>query len=295
MTSPIEENPLFEKEHRLIKRTLTRQQKRLERQLEKAQEDLKNSSQWEKLQHEAELLQSNYPKLKRGMPDIDVWDWVSEKQLKIVLSPKLTPQEQVADRFKQSKKLRKSIPYVEARLQRLEKDLTEVSLWLSELEGICESTVLESWRQRIPLVTSNVPQKKESLVKEKRQSFLEYVSGSGMKIWVGKKASDNETLTFSLAKGLDWWLHAAGVPGSHVVIRTGGKTPDPETLQDAIQLALYYSKAKQAGEGEVSVTQCKYVSRFGKGMVGKVQISKHKNYYARIDPDRLNEIRKRNY
>src|SRR5690606_12269415 len=42
----------------------------------------------------------------------------------------------------------------------------------------------------------------------------------GCEILVGKAAADNDLLTFRVAKPNDWWLHAAGYAGSHVVVRS---------------------------------------------------------------------------
>lgn len=287
---------LFEKECTVIRRALKRDLKRSLSYYDKCKEELASCLRWEEIQHEAELLQSSYAKLKRGMTLIAVWDWNNDAECTIALDPALTPQEEVASRFKRSKKLRKGIPHNEARLKKQEALVTKLQTWLAELDHINELPGLLEWRAKLPLAYSSTPQpiKKERIPPKERAPYLEYISASGIKIWVGRKASDNETLTFSLARGSDWWLHASGVPGSHVVIRTHkGEEPDQETLQDALQLALHYSKAKMRGEGEVSVTQCKYVSRFGKGHVGKVQISKHKNYYARIDPKRFLEMKQR--
>ncbi len=287
---------LFEKEINRIRRALTRQLKRSLIQCDKCREELAICLRWEEIQHEGDLLQSHYAKIKRGMPHITVWDWKTDSNRNITLDPKLTPQEEVAARFKRCKKLRKGIPYTEARLKQHSDLIDKIQEWLAELDNIHEWEALTAWRQHVPLAKpTSLPTKKEKATPKERQPYLEYTSASGAKIWVGRKASDNEKLTFSLAKGSDWWLHASGVPGSHVVIRTvKGQEPDPETLQDAVQLALNYSKAKARGEGEVCMTQCKYVSRFGRGHVGKVQISKHKTVYTRSDPERLKSIKSRN-
>lgn len=51
---------------------------------------------------------------------------------------------------------------------------------------------------------------------------LHYISSDGYDIYVGKNNLQNEELTFKFANGGDWWFHAKGIPGSHVVIKTGG-------------------------------------------------------------------------
>lgn len=291
-----ENNILFEKERIAVKKSLKKLLKRSERQRQKCLEDLIHCEQWEAIQHEAELLQSHYGLLKRGLTQVTLWDWKAENERSIALNPKITPQDEIATRFKNCKKLRKGIPHIETRLSQQNETIKQVEAWLTSLERLHDLNELMLWREKIPLALPQQQQKKKEAVKqEERQPYLEYTSAAGLKIWVGRKASDNEKLTFTLSRGSDWWLHAAGLPGSHVIIRTNkGNDPDYETIQDAIQLAIHYSKAKERGEGEVCVTQRKNVSRFGKGHVGRVQISKHKTYYARIDPTRFQNLKNRN-
>ena len=49
-----------------------------------------------------------------------------------------------------------------------------------------------------------------------------YISSDGFDIYVGKNNYQNEELTFKFATGNDWWFHAKGMPGSHVIVKTNG-------------------------------------------------------------------------
>lgn len=81
---------------------------------------------------------------------------------------------------------------------------------------------------------------------------------AGHEILVGKGAADNDRLTFGLAEPRDFWLHVAGVPGSHVVVRNpDGLAELPrEVLEAAAQLAAFHSKA-QGARGKVEVHVCR--------------------------------------
>lgn len=72
-------------------------------------------------------------------------------------------------------------------------------------------------------------------------------------VLIGKGDADNDRLTFKVASGTDFWLHVAGVPGSHVVIRNPDKVSEPprEVLERAAQLAAWHSKAREGGKVEV--------------------------------------------
>jgi predicted ribosome quality control (RQC) complex YloA/Tae2 family protein len=108
-------------------------------------------------------------------------------------------------------------------------------------------------------------------VSEPRMPYIKYTSADGIEIRVGRSASDNDELScnpvhrdgcklgteFSLCLPLlilllllhtntaNWWLHVAGYPGSHVVIRTDVDDVQErfkETVKDAALLCAVKSK-----------------------------------------------------
>lgn len=80
----------------------------------------------------------------------------------------------------------------------------------------------------------------------------------GWEILVGKGARDNDHLSFRVAEPQDWWLHASGYAGSHVLIRNPDRRDDVprEVVEVAAQLAAYHSKARDA-RGKVEVHLCR--------------------------------------
>lgn len=90
-----------------------------------------------------------------------------------------------------------------------------------------------------------------------------FTSPDGMEVLVGKSASDNDVLTFRLASQRDFWLHAAGASGSHVVVLNpdGLENLPRETLRFAAALAARHSKAKSAGRSMVHVARVKDVGK----------------------------------
>ncbi len=80
----------------------------------------------------------------------------------------------------------------------------------------------------------------------------------GFEVLVGKGARENDALTFRVAEPNDWWMHAAGCPGSHVVIRNPERlaAAPRAVLERAAELAAYYSKARDA-RGKVEIHLCR--------------------------------------
>jgi predicted ribosome quality control (RQC) complex YloA/Tae2 family protein len=94
----------------------------------------------------------------------------------------------------------------------------------------------------------------------------------GYEIYVGKSAANNDELTVRFAKANDYWFHARGSSGSHVVLRWNDpKTKPPkEALRAAASLAAYYSGAKNAKMVPVAYTLKKYVRKPKGAAVGAV-------------------------
>ena len=84
------------------------------------------------------------------------------------------------------------------------------------------------------------------------------VDVDGWEVLVGKRAADNDELTFRVAEPRDFRLHVAEYSGSHVVIRNPDDldAPPREVLERAAQLAAFYSKAQNA-RGKVEVHVCR--------------------------------------
>jgi len=80
----------------------------------------------------------------------------------------------------------------------------------------------------------------------------------GFEVLVGKGDADNDGLTFGVAEPRDFWLHVAGPPGSHVVVRNPeGITELPaDVAEKAAQLAAWHSKAR-GSRGKVEVHLCR--------------------------------------
>lgn len=101
----------------------------------------------------------------------------------------------------------------------------------------------------------------------------------GFEILVGKGDADNDRLTFKVAAPLDFWLHVAGVPGSHVVVRNPERRAElpRAVLERAAELAAFHSKARQGGKVEVHWCRVADVSKPRGAAPGKVQLRTFKS------------------
>ena len=122
----------------------------------------------------------------------------------------------------------------------------------------------------------------EKRAKSKSKPF-HYISSDGFHMYVGKNNFQKDELTFQFSSGSDWWFHAKGMPGSHVIVKTDGKELPDATFEEAGKLAGYYSKGKNSEKVEIDYLQRKHVKKPNGSAPGFVVY--YTNYSLTIHPD----------
>ncbi len=112
---------------------------------------------------------------------------------------------------------------------------------------------------------------------------LIYISSYGHEILVGKNNIQNDLITFKHAKKDDYWFHAKGIPGSHVVIKTNGDELEDIEYMEAARLAAFYSKGKNNSLVEVDYTKRQNIRKPANAKLGFVIYDT--NYSMNIDTD----------
>ena len=108
---------------------------------------------------------------------------------------------------------------------------------------------------------------------------------------VGRDATENDDLLRHYVKGSDLWLHVRDYPGSYVFIKArSGKTVPLDILLDAGNLALFYSKGRNNGEGDLFYTPVKFLRRAKNGPKGLVIPTQEKNLHIVLEDSRLKEL-----
>ena len=114
------------------------------------------------------------------------------------------------------------------------------------------------------------------------QRWREYELEGGWTVLAGRTEADNDYLSLKLASPKDWWFHAHGCPGSHVLLRArDDMEPDRKTLEAAAAIAAWHSKARAGGVVPVSCTLAVNVSKPRGAEPGTVTIRKEKTLKVR--------------
>lgn len=115
---------------------------------------------------------------------------------------------------------------------------------------------------------------------------LHMQSRDGFTILIGKNSRQNEEVTFHQASAHDIWLHARGVPGSHVIVKAAGREVPHSTVEQAASLAAYYSQARGSTNVPVDYTLQRHVRHMKGGGPGMVIYERERTIYSHPDAAR---------
>ncbi len=265
---------------KIVQTSLERSRKKYDLQVKQ----LKDTEKRDTYRVYGELLTTYGYSAELGAKSIDVLNYYTNEEITIPLDPQLTALENAKKYFDRYSKLKRTYEAVTTLLE-------ETGSEVEHLDSI--STALD-----IALSEEDLIQIKEELMEygyiKKRHSGAKkpkitskpfhYISSDGFHIYVGKNNYQNEELTFKLADHNDWWFHAKGVPGSHVIVKCEGCEELPDTtFEEAGRLAAYYSQSRENEKVEIDYIQRKHIKKPKGGKPGFVVY--YTNYSLIIDTD----------
>lgn len=222
---------------------------------------LKECEEKNELRLKGELLTSNIYILSKGMNSVDVQNYYSEnlENVTIKLDPNKTPSENIQKYFKKYNKLKKSEEMALINIEHTEEELTYLNSVLNNIHRVETSSEIEEIRKE--LIEAGYIKFSKKKVKDKSKSKpYHFISSDGTNIYVGKNNLQNDYLTLKLAGKKDIWLHTKVIPGSHVIIQNDHGISD-KTLEEAANLAAYYSKGRESSKVEIDYTEVKNVKK----------------------------------
>lgn len=243
---------------------------------------LKDTEKMEQYKVYGELLHTYGYTIVNGAKSCELLNYYTNEPVTIPLDPMLTPMDNAKKYFDKYSKLKRT-------KEALSTLIIEVKGEIDHLESI--ATALD-----IAQKEEDLSEIKEELIdngymkrkgEKKKQRFkskpFHYLSSDGFDIYVGKNNYQNDELTFKFATGNDWWFHAKGIPGSHVIIKSDGKDIPDHTFEEAGKLAAHYSKGKGQEKIEIDYTQKKNVKKPAGAKPGFVVY--YTNFSLMIDSD----------
>lgn len=245
---------------RLVQNHLERSQRK--RILQEKQ--LADSQKKEKYRIYGDLLNSYAYQIPAGADHYVAENFYDENRpLRIPLDKNLSPAENAKKYFDRYAKLKRTELAVGAELEKTVQEEAHLASVLTALELATEESDLAEIREELAAFQYVKRQRAQKGKRpQKIQSHpLHFRSSDGFDIFVGKNNYQNEELTFKVASGSDWWFHAKGMPGSHVIVKANGQELPDRCFEEAAALAAYYSKGRDQDKVEIDYLQRRNVKK----------------------------------
>jgi predicted ribosome quality control (RQC) complex YloA/Tae2 family protein len=297
-----EERSNAEQKRQLL-RAVKKARKSTERRVGRLEAELAEAELTDRLARQGELLKSNLSRVRPGAASLQVEDWETGKPVEIDLNPKLSAKANLEAIFKRYQKLLRRLTKAGGQIDAAREGLEGLDALAQEIEGAEDLTTIamrddvrallgrQASRAGSALVA--VTPKPPSVYRNlpRRLHPRRYASIDDLEIWVGRSDEGNDVLTTRLARGFDLFFHLDGAPGSHVILRTEGRAdPPPESVLDACELAVHFSRQKNVGRADVHVVPIKHVKKPKGAKRGLVFVTGGKSIHLRREAARLERL-----
>ncbi|MEG1194113.1 MAG: NFACT family protein [Clostridia bacterium] len=238
-----------------------------------------------------DLLTASLHTIRKGQDSVSVQNYYVDDcpMVQIPISTLKTPAQNAQSYYKKYRKAKTAEQYAREQLQTIESDLLLLENALEDLDKCETTTDMAEIRYVLTeggfLRPDPTLRKKKKLLEGKPYRFL---APDGTEIEVGKNALQNDRLTLH-ARGNETWLHAQGIPGSHVIIRTETE-PTDDALLYAAKLAAYYSKGRNHPSQPVDYTKRKYVKKAASAVAGFVTYTNFQTLLIGLSPEDISSI-----
>lgn len=194
------------------------------------------------------------------------------EEIIIKLNPAKSVVENANNYFNKYKNVAEKQEIVRIKKDTLISELNQIQDLSKQLDSAKFPALLKLEKQLSQRNILQKPGNEDAAKQSLEYSFKRYVLEKEWNVYVGKNGPNNALLTFNFAHRWDIWLHAQGVPGSHVVIQLPGRdnAVPRKVIEQAAQLAAANSKARFSATVPVIFTEVRFVNRVRKALPGTV-------------------------
>lgn len=291
-----------------VRRVLHTQLERVRRKAEMLQKELAASEEANQYRLWADLLLAHQNDVRQGLQSVTLPNLFegqeTPSQVTIPLDPRLDAVSNANRLYHKYHKLRRAYALVPPQIEQNAAEIATVEQLLADLvlaDTPAEVALVKAEAQAAGYmrgaqgVTKGQPKQQKPSHHGKGKSGktakgrpvppgggvpLHVQSRDGFTILIGKNSRQNEEVTFHQAASHDMWLHARGVPGSHVIIKAGGRDIPRSTIERAASLAAWYSQARGSASVPVDYTLQRHVRHMKGGGPGMVIYDHERTLYA---------------
>ena len=241
-------------------RTVRTAQDRLRRKLAQQEKDYAETQNRDQLRLYGDLITSNLYRMERGAGRLETENFYDPEGavISIPLDPLLTPQQNAAKYYKRYTKAKTAESCLREQMDLARRDLEYLGSVQEELSRAETEQDFLDIRSELRDAGFLRQQGKKEISRPAKP--WEFFTSTGFRVLVGRNNRQNDKLTRS-ADGRDLWFHTQKIHGSHVILCTGGREADDDTIVEAAKLAAWFSQARESGNVPVDYTQVKNVKK----------------------------------
>ena len=208
--------------------------------------------------------------------------------IKIPLDRRITISANVQAFYKKYDKLKRSINHINEQIEQCREEIKYLESIKHSLTA--STTLAEIDEIKNELINGRyLKEGKKKTAGSKKASPFIFHTDDGTEIIVGKNNYQNDKIRQN-ADPNDIWLHTKDIPGSHVILKTGGVEPSEENLLTAAKIAAYFSQYKDSSNVPVDYTACKFVKKPSGSKPGFVIFVNQHTVYVTPDEEELSKI-----
>jgi predicted ribosome quality control (RQC) complex YloA/Tae2 family protein len=243
--------------------------------------ELEKSENREKYKTEGALILATLYKIKPGDTSVEAEDYSTGGKVLIELDERLTPAQNAQKAFKKYNKLKIAEVNLKTQIDLTNENIVYLDNVLFALENTGEKEVITEIKEEL-FKNGYIKKSPKTKAKSASSKPLLVISKDGYEIIIGKNNLQNDYITFKIATKDDLWFHAKDTAGSHVIVRSLGRTVPDSTIVEAASYAAYFSKSRNSDKVEVIYTLKSHVKKPSGSKPGLVTFTE--NYSLMIAP-----------
>ena len=276
-----------------LRKTVTTLHERVLRKLELQRRERDSTLNREQLRRMGDIVTANLHAITRGQALLRAENFYEADAplIEIPLKPELSPQQNAAKFYKEYAKAKTAEKILTQQLAQGEAEAEYLAAVLDELSRAESEADLAEIRQELEAGGYLRPADRKKQPKLPPSKPMEFVSGDGYHIFVGRNNRQNDQLSMTTARKDDLWLHIQKFHGTHVIIACAGVRPPDRTVTEAAMLAAFYSQAKNGQNVPVDVTQVRNLRKPSGAKPGMVVYDRYQTVIVTPDPELPEKLR----
>lgn len=282
--------PIQLPQHEQLQKLVSAETAKLEKKLLALKNDLNNAQDAEAQRMLADTIMANIYQIKKGQTSADLLNIYNGEPVTISLAPVLSPTENAQAYYKRYNKYKRAQVEVQLQIEAAQEMLQYLESLDSSLMTAVTKAEIEEIRQEMISADLIKDAGKKKKVMAQKSLPLHIKLNDEADIYIGKNNKQNDYVTFTIGSPRDLWFHTKDIPGSHLILKTSLPEYRQEDIELAVQLAAYFSKARNGSNIPVDCVQRRYVKKPAGSKPGFVIFTNQKTYYTTPEQTALQKL-----